>query len=136
MIRHWVLACSFVLLAGCPVVDLGDPPSEVGLCNPTKGYPYFQSDIVPKYLKLSDGANGCGRDSGCHNRAHGLALDLTAGNLDSQNNYRVTLQFLNCGAPRQSPLLTKPLAGEDGHGGGDLIQPDSTEFNTFMGWFQ
>ena len=40
------------------------------------------------------------------------------------------------GSPRQSPLLTKPLAGEDGHGGGDLIVNGSTEYTTFLGWFQ
>ena len=91
-------------------------------------------EIVPNYLKLSS-PMGCGRDGGCHNRAHGLALDLSAGALNSAANYRVTQQYLNCGQPRQSPLLTKPLAGEDGHGGGDLVNVDSTEMNTFLGWF-
>ena len=136
MIRHWAFACCVVLLCGCPTVDLGDDPPDIGLCNPSKGLPYFQNEIVPKYLKLSDSANGCGRDGGCHNRSHGLALDLTAANLTSAANYRVTQQYLNCGQPRQSQLLTKPLAGEDGHGGGDLIQNGSTEMMTFLKWFQ
>ena len=47
----------------------------------------------------------------------------------------MTLQYLNCGQPRQSSLLTKPLAGEDGHGGGDLIQNGSAEMMTFLMWF-
>lgn len=136
MIRHWALACCVLLLCGCPTVDLGDDPPDIGLCNPAQGMTYFQNEIVPKYLKLSDAANGCGRDGACHNRAHGLALDLTAANLTSTANYRVTLQYLNCGQPRQSSLLTKPLAGEDGHGGGDLIQNGSAEMMTFLSWFQ
>jgi hypothetical protein len=136
MIRHWALASCVVLLCGCPTVDLGDDPPDIGLCNPTKGMTYFQTEIVPNYLKLADTANGCGRDGACHNRAHGLAFDLAAGNLASTANYRVAVQYLNCGQPRQSPLLTKPLAGEDGHGGGDLIQNGSAEMMTFLSWFQ
>ena len=125
-----------LLLCGCPTVDLGDDPPDVGLCNPAGGMTYFQTEIVPKYLKLSDATSGCGRDGACHNRAHGLAYDLTAANLDGAANYRVTLQYLNCGQPRQSQLLTKPLAGEDGHGGGDLIQNGSAEMMTLLMWFQ
>ena len=135
MIRHWALACCVVLLCGCPTVDLGDMPPGVGLCNPTGGPQYFADEIVPKYLKLSDSAKGCGRDGGCHNRSHGLALDLTPANLAGTANYRVVQQYLNCGQPKQSPLLTKPLAGQDGHGGGDLIQVDSAEYMTFLDWF-
>jgi hypothetical protein len=135
MIRHGVLAW-VVLLCGCPTVDLGDDPPDIGLCNPPKGIAYFESDIVPKYLKLSDAANGCGRDGGCHNRAHGAAFDLTPANLAGPSNFRIAEQYLNCGQPRQSPLLTKPLAGEEGHGGGDLVQNGSTEMMTFLGWFQ
>jgi hypothetical protein len=135
MIGHKAFAwCALLLLCGCPTVDLGDEPPAVGLCNPAGGMDYFVSDIVPNYLKLADTTNGCGRTSMCHNRAHGLAFDLT--NPMSTANYALTKNYLNCGSPRLSPLLTKPLAGEDGHGGGDLIQPNSAEFNTFMGWFQ
>jgi len=136
MIRRWALACCVLLLCGCPTVDLGDDPPDIGLCNPAGGMPYFETEIVPKFLNLADQTNGCGRDGGCHNRAHGLAFDLTPANLASTANYRVALQYLNCGSPRQSSLLTKPLAGEDGHGGGDLIQNGSTEMTTFLMWFQ
>ena len=135
MIRHWGIACSVMLLCGCPTVDLGDDPPAVGLCNPTGGITYFQNEIVPNYLKLADSNNGCGRDGACHNRAHGAAFDLTPANIASNANYRVALQYLNCGQPRQSQLLTKPLAGEDGHGGGDLIQNGSTEMMKFLMWF-
>ena len=126
------MAYCVVLLCGCPTVDLGDDPPDIGLCNPAQGMTYFQMEIVPKYLKLGN-AQGCGRDSMCHNRAHGLALDVN--NPTSVTNYRVTLQYLNCGQPRQSQLLTKPLAGEDGHGGGDLVTNGSAEMMTFLMWF-
>lgn len=123
-----------LLLSGCPVVDLGDDPPEVGLCNPTGGMPYFQSEIVPNYLKLTDKTNGCGRNSSCHDNAHGLAFDLA--NPTSATNYRLALNYLNCGSPTQSDLLTKPLKGQNGHGGGDLVDPGSAEEMTFLGWFQ
>jgi hypothetical protein len=122
-----------VLLCGCPTVDLGDDPPDVGLCNPSGGLPYFQNEIVPKYLKLSDKTAGCGRSSACHDRAHGLAFDLL--NPTSTQNYRLTQNYLHCGSPMQSDLLTKPLAGLVGHGGGDLVQPGSTEENVFLMWF-
>jgi hypothetical protein len=132
------MACSIALLCGCPTVDLGDDPPDIGRCNPTLGLPYFESDIVSKYLKLSDRTSGCGRDGSCHDRAHGLAFDLSnfsPGSAAMLTNYRVAQQYLNCGQPRQSALLTKPLAGEDGHGGGDLIQNGSAEMMTFLSWF-
>ena len=97
------------------------------------GLLYFQNEIVPKYLKLADRTNGCGRSSSCHERAHGVAFDLA--DPASSANYRVSLNYLNCGQPRQSPLLTKPLTGEDGHGGGDLFDSNSAQFMTFLGWF-
>lgn len=136
MIKHWACACCVLMLFGCPTVDLGDDPPDIGLCNPMGGMAYFEAEIVPNYLKLADTANGCGRDGSCHNRAHGLAFDMTPANLSSAANYRVALQYLNCGTPRQSSLLTKPLAGEDAHGGGDLIQNGSAEMTTFLMWFQ
>ena len=123
-----------VLLCGCPTVDLGDDPPDVGLCNPSKGLTYFQSDIVPKYLKLPDKTNGCGRSSTCHDQAHGLAFDLN--NPTSTANYRLTQNYLNCGSPDQSELFTKPVAGQVGHGGGDLFQPMGAEQMVFDGWFK
>jgi hypothetical protein len=127
------LACCLLLLCGCPTVDLGDDPPDVGLCNPAGGLPYFQNQIVPNYLKLADKTNGCGRNGMCHDRAHGLAFDLN--NPTSTQNYRLTQNYLNCGQPRQSQMLTKPLAGEDDHSGGDLITNGSTEYMTFLMWF-
>lgn len=133
MIGHRAFACCVLLLCGCPTVDLGDDPPAVGLCNPAGGQDYFNTQIVPSYLKLADRTTGCGRSSMCHDRAHGAAFDLA--NPTSTTNYTIAKNYLNCGTPLQSPLLTKPLAGQDGHGGGDLVQPNSTEVMVFEGWF-
>ncbi len=95
---------------------------------------YFVDQIVPNYLKLSDTTNGCGRTAMCHNRAHGAAFDLA--NPTSNANYILAKNYLNCGSPSLSPLLIKPLAGIEGHGGGDLIQPGSAEVTVFEGWFE
>ncbi|MFT3700304.1 MAG: hypothetical protein QM831_44580 [Kofleriaceae bacterium] len=120
-------------LPACPVVDLGDTPSDIGACNPAGGLDYFTSQIEPNYFKIADPTNGCARSTACHDQAHGLALSRVVG--DDELNYRVTQGYLNCGMPDASELLTKPLAGIDGHGGGDLFQPNSPEETTFLGWF-
>lgn len=114
-------------------MDLGDTPSDIGACNPSGGIQFFISDIEPKYLKVQDAVNGCARNTMCHDGAHGLALSLTVG--DDLINYRVSQGYLNCGSPMASEMLTRPLAGIDGHGGGDLFQPGSPEEMTFLAWF-
>lgn len=114
-------------------MDLGDTPPDIGACNPPEGVDYFIAKIEPIYLKISDPTNGCARNSMCHDQAHGLALSRTVG--DDMLNYRVSQQYLNCGQPRASEMLTRPLAGIDGHGGGDLFTTGSTEYTTFLGWF-
>ena len=129
-------ATLLVLLAGCPTVDLGDTPADIGLCNPSKGLAYFISDIEPKYFKLPDTTNGCAQSSACHELEHGLALERTAP-VDDQANYRITQGYLNCGQPMASELLTKPLAGVDGHGGGDIFASVSDPAVVdFLAWFQ
>lgn len=134
MIGHRAFACCLLLLSGCPTVDLGDDPPAVGLCNPTGGFEYFQEQIVPNFLKLEDRTNGCGRNAMCHDRAHGAAYDLD--DPTSPANFQLTKNYLNCGQPRHSQLLTKPLTGEDGHGGGDLIENGSAEMMIFLEWFE
>ncbi|MEO8843888.1 MAG: hypothetical protein ABI591_27575 [Kofleriaceae bacterium] len=114
-------------------MDLGDTPSDIGACNPSKGIDYFISDIEPKYLKLPDPVNSCARNTMCHAGAHGLALSTTVG--DDQINYRVAQGYLNCGSPVASQMLTFPMAGIDGHGGGDIFQMGSPEEATFLAWF-
>jgi hypothetical protein len=134
MIGFRAVTCCALLLCGCPTVDLGDDPPSVGSCNPAGGMDYFFEQIVPSYLKLADRTTGCGRTSMCHDRAHGAAFDVD--NPMATANYNLAKNYLNCGSPRQSPLLTKPLAGEDGHGGGDLVTNGSSEMTVFLGWFE
>jgi hypothetical protein len=123
-----------ITLCGCPTVDLGDTPPDIGLCNPSKGLAYFTSDIEPKFYKLTDTTSGCARSSGCHDQSHGLTLDRTPG-MDSIN-YKVTQAYLNCGNPFASELLTKPMAGVEGHGGGDLFTMSDPQVMTFLDWFK
>lgn len=130
-----LLACCAIGLAGCPTVDLGDTPADIAACNPTKGLAYFVSDIQPKFFKLPD-SQGCAQTPSCHDQAHGLTLDRMTP-VDDMANYRVTQIYLNCGSPMASRLLTKPLAGIDGHGGGDVFSSmNDAAVQTFMMWFQ
>lgn len=126
------------LLTGCPTVDLGDTPSDIGLCNPPGGIDYFTDEVWPNFVRPTDAARGCTRDDavGCHNETGGNALGFRINPLDLNFNYRQTQIYLNCGQPEASPLLTKPLGGIDPHGGGDLI-PSTTDPASvvFLNWF-
>ena len=124
-----------LLLAGCPTVDLGDTPPDIGLCTPAKGMDYFVNNIWPMYLH-APGAKDCAQSAGCHAMAHGLALSVGPPP-DFTANYRVAQQYLNCGTPTASELLTKPLAGIDGHGGGDLfVDTNDPAVVVFLNWFK
>jgi len=137
----WGLACaSIALLAGCPTVDLGDTPSDIGLCNPPGGIDYFTTEVWPKFVRPADTTNGCTKAGGCHNEAGGNALGFRGGvnptTTEFSFNYRQTQIYLNCGNPEASPLLTKPLSSMDPHGGGNLIQPGSEPETVFLMWFE
>ena len=127
-----------VALGGCPTVDLGDQPPDVGLCNPAKGMAYFMSDVWPKFLTVPDAGSmkrNCAQ-AGCHDLAHGMILDPRMP-IDYAKNYRVVQTYLNCGSPATSELLTKPLAGQDAHGGGDIFaDTNDPAVQAFLGWFQ
>jgi hypothetical protein len=128
-------ACCVIALAGCPVVDLGDDPPDIGRCHPLRGFKWFQDQIWPMYLHPADPAKNCAQSAGCHALTHGLALDPNAMNLDG--NYAVTLGYVNCGSPMSSPLLTRPLANIDGHGGGDIFQDlNDPAVKLFLQWFE
>ena len=122
-------------LAGCPTVDLGDTPTDINLCNPAGGIDYFKSDIYPKYIRPGD-ANACTKAGGCHNEAGGNALNFKTNPQDDAFNFRQAQVFLNCGTPEMSQLLTKPLAGVDTHGGGNIYMTmTDAEVQVFLGWF-
>ncbi len=129
---------ALALLTGCPTVDLGDTPTDIGLCNPPKGIEYFRTEVWPKFVRPTDATNGCTK-SGCHNEGAGNAPGFRGGASPTATefsfNYRQTQIYLNCGNPEASPLLTKPLASIDAHGGGDVITPGSEPETVFMMWF-
>lgn len=126
----WALAS-----AGCPTVDLGDDPVEPGVCRPDPDY--FRTRVWPEYLAQPDMAKTCVGRSGCHGEADGrsaLRLDNTDP-IDFTRNYQVVTRFLNCGTPEASSLFTKPLTGEDPHGGGDMFAGGDASAAVFLGWF-
>lgn len=132
----WPPALAVLLLAGCPTVDLGDTPSEIGKCNPAGGVDYFTDVIWPQYVRPDNTTNGCTKAGGCHNEAGGNGLSFqTQGTIDFNFNYRQAQQYLKCGQPMTSEFLTAPLAGIDAHGGMDIFQPGDPEVQLFLDWF-
>jgi hypothetical protein len=123
-----------LLLTGCPVVDLGDTPTEVGLCNPMGGVAYFQDQIWPNYVQRPVADQTCARAS-CH-IAGGNGLEFP-NPIDYPAAYRRVQAYLNCGNPESSLFLTKPLAGVEPHGGGDIFPNASDPAVTiFLDWFK
>jgi hypothetical protein len=126
-----------LVLAGCPTVDLGDTPSEIGTCNPAGGRDYFTYVIWPQYVRQDNMLTGCTRANGCHNETGGNGLSFQTGaTIDLNFNYRQAQQYLKCGQPMASEFLTAPLAGIDAHDGGDIFQPDDPEVQLFLDWFK
>jgi hypothetical protein len=125
-------------LAGCPTVDLGDTPTEIGLCNPAGGLQYFQDQIWPSYV--TNKVKSCTVVGTCH-VAGGNGLDfpppLSGGQIDYAASYRRSQIYLNCGTPAASPFLIKPLAGIESHSGGDIF-PDMNDpaVQIFLAWFK
>jgi hypothetical protein len=136
--RSAVLAClgsaCLALLAGCPTVDLGDTPTEIGLCNPAGGEAYFEQQIWPSYVIRNNADTSCAK-VGCH-VGGGTGLDFPA-QVDYAAAYRRTQLYLNCGSPDASPFLTKPLAGIEPHGGGDIFPNENDPaVQIFLAWFK
>jgi len=130
-----IAAClALTFLAGCPTVDLGDTPTEIGLCNPAGGVQYFQDQIWPKYVVRNMNNTSC-NTSNCH-VAGGNGLDFPMP-VDYATAYKRTQIYLNCGTPEASQFLTKPLGGIDPHGGGDIF-PDMNDpaVPIFLSWFK
>lgn len=127
---------ALALLSGCPTVDLGDTPPDIGQCRPDRQY--YIDVIWPNYLAPSAAARSCVAASGCHDAQTGRsALRLSsAAPVDHERNYQVVTRFLNCSTPLSSELVTKPLAGIEAHQGGDIfpnaMDPAVVEFQN---WF-
>ena len=131
-----VLTTMLGMMAGCPTVDLGDTPTDIGLCNPAGGTDYFETQIWPNFVVRSDPTKSCTRTGGCHNETGGNALGFRTMPVDFSFNFRQTQIYLNCGTPNASQLLTKPLAGSDPHGGMDIFTSADPAVQVFLGWFQ
>jgi hypothetical protein len=138
---HAVLGSLAVLaLAGCPTVDLGETPADPGVCRPD---PLEYRDVIwPEFLAPADTARSCVDEAGCHAAGNGrsalrLETDVAADPTAHDRNYAVVIRFLNCGTPGASSLLTKPLAGQDPHGGGDIFADvDDPAVMAFEAWLQ
>jgi hypothetical protein len=132
------LVVTLVLGGGCPTVDLGDAPVAPGACRPAQDY--YRDVIWPQYLAPADPERSCVSAPGCHRDTDGrsalrLAVVEPLSDRDHSTNYEIVTNFLSCGTPETSALLTKPLEGENPHGGGDLFAPDSEAFWIFLDWF-
>jgi hypothetical protein len=140
-VRGAVIGAALVtaLCAGCPTVDLGDTPPDPGICTPDMGY--FQTQIWPNYLDPPiDPAspNRTCAQANCHDSVSGRSgLRLkTMEPIDYAANYAVVTQYLNCGNPDSSELLTKPLAGIEPHVGGDIFPDEQdAQAQVFLKWF-
>jgi hypothetical protein len=131
------LSLGIGFLAGCPTVDLGDTPTEIGLCNPSGGEQYFQDQIWPKYVIRNNAPTSCDLGT-CHmaGGTGGTGLNFPDP-VDYPTAYKRVQVYLNCGTPSASPFLTKPLAGTDAHGGGDIFASLSDPaVQVFLNWFQ
>ncbi len=131
-----VLAASAVLLGACPTVDLGETPPDTGQCRPDRQY--FEDVIWPEYIAPAAAAASCVAAGGCHEASTGRSAFRVDGiePIDLSANYDVVTRFLNCGTPSASPLLTKPLAGIEGHGGGDIFATSGDPaVVAFEAWF-
>lgn len=121
--------------SGCPTVDLGDSPPNPGTCRPD---PLYYRDVIwPEYLAPTDPVRTCVGQSGCHDSLDGRSAFRvnTAEPIDHDSNYQITIRFLNCGSPDTSALYTKPVAGVDSHGGGDIFTGGSNTELVFLDWF-
>jgi hypothetical protein len=129
--------CCLFALAGCPTVDLGEEPPDIGACIPNGGMDYFQNTIWPVVLHPADATKDCAK-SGCHQApggAGGLGFSTNVP-ADFVEDYQAAQHELNCTTPTASLLLTKPLAGVDGHGGGDIFTMSDPQYQAFLNWFK
>ena len=105
-----------------------------------RGYECRVLLLCPPNEFTGDAATNCVVEAGCHAVEDGksaLRLEIVADNdiAGLDRNYNVVRRFLNCGSPETSPTLTKPLSGQDTHGGGDLFAPVSAQEDLFLAWF-
>jgi hypothetical protein len=130
-----LFAAAACALAACPTVDLGEAPISPGACRPDPVY--FRETVWPELVATADVERSCVGAANCHRQSDGRsALRFSTDEpIDFNANYEVATRFLDCGAPETSAFLTKPLAGLDPHGGGDLFAAGSPTEELFLAWF-
>ena len=130
-----IIAAAAGLLAGCPTVDLGDTPADIGTCRPDRTY--FDTQIWPNYVLQADTpTKSCTANGGCHNAQNSpeSALRFQTNPEDLNANYTNSTRFLNCGNPDSSDMLTKPREIIS-HGGDMILGPSDPEVQLFLDWF-
>jgi hypothetical protein len=124
---------------GCQTVDLGAPPADVNLCEPSQQF--FIDSIWPMFLGNTYNGKHC-YDSGCHGSGSTTAMTLTnpletAPMLplpaDWEANYTQATHRMNCSDPADSDLLIYP-ENRVPHGGGMLIMPTGPEATLISMW--
>jgi hypothetical protein len=130
--------CAFLAVtqAACPTVNLGPAPIDIGECNPMGGVDYFNNQIWPNYI-VSNGSRSCiDTSAGCHAENGGNIMSFNTADPMDIANYKAAQEQLNCATPEASPFLTRPLASEDPHGGGDLFTSNTAPpVEVFLAWF-
>ena len=132
----WLLGAAL----GCQTVDLGAPPADVNLCEPSQQF--FIDDIWPMFLGNTYSGKHC-YDSGCHGSGSTTAMTLTnpIGTpptmpplpADWEANYTQATHRMNCSDPADSDLLIYP-ENRVPHGGGMLIMPTGPEATLISMW--
>jgi hypothetical protein len=143
-----VVAAAALLLGaatGCQTVDLGAPPADVNLCEPSQQY--FVTQIWPNFLGNTYNSKHC-FDSSCHGTGTLTAMtltDITASIAtlstpppnplppDILADYAQATQKMNCADPLDSDLLIYP-ENRLAHGGGMLIAPTGPEPTLVQMW--
>ena len=110
LLRTALTVAGLIGLAGCPTVDLGDTPADIGSCRPDRAY--FESTIWPMYIDNTDPAKSCIANGGCHNDSNNprSAMHLkTTTPIDYTTNYKAVTLHLNCADPESSDLVNYPV---------------------------
>jgi len=139
--RRLLLVAAASLLGGalgCQTVDLGAPPADVNLCEPSQQF--FIDSIWPMFLGNDYGGKHC-YDSGCHGSGSTTAMTLTNPSgpgmiplpADWAANYTQATHRMNCSDPTDSDLLIYP-ENRVPHGGGMLIMPAGPEETLVSTW--
>lgn len=114
-----------LLALGCPTVDTGDTPIAPGSCRPDPGAFEGMDGIWGLTVVGTTTEKTCINKAGCHGIGMGARsslrlIDNPATAADWASNYDAVTRFLNCATPSASTFITRPKAGIDSHGGGDL----------------